>query len=255
MVKSMDDNIGRVLAGSPSSASTATPIVVFTSDNGGERFSDTWPFTGKKTELLEGGLRIPAIVRWPGMVSPGSRSTVPIISMDWLPTFVTAGGGQQSAAFPSDGVDIWPALAGGTLPDRTLFWRYGNKQQRAVRRGKHKYLKINDNEFMFDVVADPLERANPQGPPARTVCRAEGRLGAVGFRDAARSDRAKRRQFAGQPGGSLQTRRRRPRRSLETRVALRASRPDSQVAGRSGQPPTLTLRARSTDRPSTTCRS
>jgi len=160
MMKSLDDNIGRVLAKLAELGFERDTIVVFTSDNGGERFSDTWPFTGKKTELLEGGLRIPAIVRWPGMVSPGSRSTVPVISMDWLPTFVAAGGGQQNTAFPSDGVDIWPALAGGTLAERTLFWRYGNKQQRAARRGNHKYLKINDNEFLFDVVADPLERAN-----------------------------------------------------------------------------------------------
>jgi len=160
MMKSLDDNIGRVLARLAEHGFDRDTIVVFTSDNGGERFSDTWPFTGKKTELLEGGLRIPAIVRWPGTVRPGSRSSVPIISMDWLPTFVAASGGQQSAAFPSDGIDIWPALAGGTLPERTLFWRYGNKQQRAVRRANHKYLKINENEFLFDVVADPLERAN-----------------------------------------------------------------------------------------------
>ena len=160
MMKSMDDNIGRVLAKLAEAGFDRDTIVVFTSDNGGERFSDTWPFTGKKTELLEGGLRIPAIVRWPGVVDAGSRSDEPIISMDWLPTFVAAGGGRQSPAFPSDGTDIRQALAGGTLPERALFWRYGNKQQRAARRGQHKYLKINDNEFLFDVVADPLERGN-----------------------------------------------------------------------------------------------
>jgi arylsulfatase A-like enzyme len=136
---------------------------VFTSDNGGERFSDTWPFTGRKTELLEGGVRVPAIVRWPGMVGPGSRSDVPIMSMDWLPTFVAAGGGRTDPAYPSDGLDIRAALAGGTLPDRPLFWRYGNKAQRAHRLGNYKYLKIDDNEFLFDVVADPLERANLKG--------------------------------------------------------------------------------------------
>jgi arylsulfatase A-like enzyme len=163
MVKSMDDNIGRVLAKLAELGFDRDTIVVFTSDNGGERFSDTWPFTGKKTELLEGGLRVPAIVRWPGVVGAGSRSNEPIISMDWLPTFVAAGGGRQSASFPSDGVDIWPALAGGTLPERSLYWRYGHKQQRAVRRGNYKYLKINENEFLFDVVADPLERGNLKG--------------------------------------------------------------------------------------------
>lgn len=83
-----------------------------------------------------------------------------MMSMDWLPTFVAAAGGRQSGAFPSDGVDLWPALAGGRLPERPLFWRFNHKQQRAVRRGSYKYLKINNNEFLFDVVADPLERGN-----------------------------------------------------------------------------------------------
>jgi arylsulfatase A-like enzyme len=82
------------------------------------------------------------------------------MSMDWLPTFVAAGGGRLDPAHPSDGVDIGPALTGGTLPERSLFWRYGYRQQRAHRLGNYKYLKINDNEFLFDVVADPLERGN-----------------------------------------------------------------------------------------------
>ncbi|HYD23167.1 MAG TPA: sulfatase-like hydrolase/transferase [Croceibacterium sp.] len=163
MMRSLDDNIGRVLAKLRELGMAENTIVVFTSDNGGERFSDTWPFTGKKTELLEGGIRIPAIVRWPGVVGAGTQSTVPIISMDWLPTFLAAAGGAQDPAFPSDGLDIRAALAGGALPERSLFWRYGNKGQRAHRRGAYKYLKINDNEFLFDVVADPLERANLKG--------------------------------------------------------------------------------------------
>ncbi|GEN99935.1 hypothetical protein NSE01_17680 [Novosphingobium sediminis] len=58
------------------------------------------------------------------------------------------------------GIDIRPALSGGSLPERTLFWRYKNHGQQAARRGKWKYLKIADNTFLFDVVADPLERAN-----------------------------------------------------------------------------------------------
>jgi len=160
MVKSLDDNVGRVLAKLAELNMERDTIVVFTSDNGGERFSDTWPFTGKKTELLEGGLRIPTMVRWPGVVMAGSTSTVPIMSMDWLPTFLAAGGGKPDRAYSPDGMDITPALLGGSLPERTLYWRFGNKDQRAVRRGDMKYLKINDNEFLFDVVADPLERGN-----------------------------------------------------------------------------------------------
>jgi arylsulfatase A-like enzyme len=163
MMRSLDDNIGRVLAKLRELGLDGDTIVVFTSDNGGERFSNTWPFTGKKTELLEGGLRIPAIVRWPGTVFPGSKTDVPIISMDWLPTFVAAGGGAPDPAYPSDGIDLSAVLGGTDLHERPLFWRYGNKGQRAHRLGSYKYLKINDNEFLFDVVADPLERANLKG--------------------------------------------------------------------------------------------
>src|SRR5690606_28016286 len=85
---------------------------------------------------------------------------VPIMSMDWLPTFVAAGGGSQDPARPSDGMDIRAALMGGALPERTLFWRFGSKDQKAARRGSYKYLSINGNEFLFDVVQDPLERGN-----------------------------------------------------------------------------------------------
>jgi arylsulfatase A-like enzyme len=66
--------------------------VIFTSDNGGERFSDTWPFTGKKMELLEGGLRIPAIVSWPARIAAGRVSEQVTVNMDWLPTLLVAAG-------------------------------------------------------------------------------------------------------------------------------------------------------------------
>jgi arylsulfatase A-like enzyme len=160
MVRSLDANIGKVLAKLTELGMDQDTIVVFTSDNGGERFSDTWPFTGKKTELLEGGLRIPSIVRWPGVTVPNSTSDVPVMLMDWLPTFLAAAGGQPDPKYPTDGLDIRAALAGHALPDRTLYWRFKNHDQKAVRHGRMKYLSIGGNEFLFDVVADPLERAN-----------------------------------------------------------------------------------------------
>lgn len=160
MVTSLDANVGRVLARLAELGMEQDTVVVFTSDNGGERFSDNWPFTGMKTELLEGGVRVPFIVKWPGLTQGGSQTDVPALSMDFLPTFVAAAGGAPHPAFPSDGVDIRPALGGGTLPERTLFWRYHSKDQKAARRGAYKYLSIGGNEFLFDVVQDPLERGN-----------------------------------------------------------------------------------------------
>lgn len=160
MVTNMDANIGRVLARLTELGMDQDTVVVFTSDNGGERFSDTWPFTGRKTQLLEGGIRVPLIVRWPGLTAPGSTSDVPVMSMDFLPTFLAAAGGSAAPGYPFDGVDIRPVLAGMALPDRPLFWRYWNRSQRALRHGRYKYLKINENEFLFDVIADPLERGN-----------------------------------------------------------------------------------------------
>jgi arylsulfatase A-like enzyme len=161
MVQSMDANIGRVLRALDANRLANNTIVIFTSDNGGERFSKTWPFVGMKHELLEGGLRIPSIVRWPGRVAAGSVSGQVMISMDWLPTLLAATGTQPDSTYPPDGENLQPTLAGGVSPhSRKLFWRYKAGAQRAVRDGDLKYLRIAGNEFLFDVVQDPRERAN-----------------------------------------------------------------------------------------------
>jgi arylsulfatase A-like enzyme len=160
MVLAMDAAIGRVLTALERAGVAGNTIVIFTSDNGGERFSDTWPFSGKKTELLEGGIRVPAIIRWPGNVRTGSISQQTIMSMDWLPTLLAAAGAEPDAASPPDGVNIGTRLRGGPPVSRKLFWRYKHNAQQAMRDGNWKYLKILDNTFLFNVADDPLERAN-----------------------------------------------------------------------------------------------
>ena len=161
MVEAMDTQIGRVLASVEAQGLTRDTIVVFTSDNGGERFADTWPFTGIKTELLEGGLRIPAIITWPAKLPQGVTSDQVGISMDWMPTLLAAAGTAPDAAYPSDGVNLLPILTGtAPLQQRSLFWRYKANAQRAARVGDFKFLKLRQNTFLFNVVADPLERAN-----------------------------------------------------------------------------------------------
>ena len=161
MIEAMDLQVGRVLQALQANKLTDNTIVIFTSDNGGERFADTWPFTGKKTELLEGGLRIPAVITWPARIPRGKTTDQVSISMDWVPTLLAAGGGTADSAYPLDGINLLPALTQNAAPvPRKLFWRYKANAQRAVRDGDHKFLKILDNTFLFNVVDDPLERAN-----------------------------------------------------------------------------------------------
>jgi arylsulfatase A-like enzyme len=161
MVQSLDANVGRVLHSLDAGGLAGNTIVVFTSDNGGERFSDTWPFSGMKTELLEGGLRVPSIVRWPVRIAAGSISEQVMATMDWLPTLLAAGGTSPDQAYPADGEDLGPILTGRAAPHpRKVYWRYHAGSQRAIRDGNWKYLLIAGNEFLFDVVNDPRERAN-----------------------------------------------------------------------------------------------
>jgi arylsulfatase A-like enzyme len=161
MIQEMDLQIGRVLEALNANGLAQNTILIFTSDNGGERFADTWPFTGRKTELLEGGLRIPAIVSWPARIRQDRTTDQVAISMDWMPTLLAAAGVPHDPGFPPDGISLLPMLTeNAAAVERKLFWRYKANAQRAARDGDYKYLKILDNTFLFHVVDDPLERAN-----------------------------------------------------------------------------------------------
>lgn len=161
MVIALDTAIGRVLKALDQQKLSKNTIVIFTSDNGGERFSDTWPFTGQKTELLEGGIRVPGIIRWPAAIKGGTVSDQVAISMDWLPTLLAAADSEPAPGYPSDGENLLPILLGSEpVKPRTLFWRYKGNNQRAIRSGDWKYLKIANNEFLFNLKEDVRERAN-----------------------------------------------------------------------------------------------
>jgi arylsulfatase A-like enzyme len=162
MVEAMDVQVGRVVEALERHGVRDNTIIVFTSDNGGERFSDTWPFTGRKQELLEGGLRIPAIISWPGHLPGGIAHQQVMITMDWFPTLLAAAGGAPDANYPPDGINLLPLITGttGESVPRTLYWRYKGNAQRAIRDGDMKYLKLRENTFLFNVAEDPMERAN-----------------------------------------------------------------------------------------------
>lgn len=161
MIREMDEGIGLVLRTLADAGLDKDTVVVFTSDNGGERFSDNWPLVGGKMDLTEGGIRVPYIVRWPGSIPPGSVTSQQIMTMDWAPTFFDIAGTTASPDYPPDGISLRailhdPAL---TIP-RTLYWRMNYRRQCAMREGKWKYLAIEDNEYLFDLCADERERAN-----------------------------------------------------------------------------------------------
>jgi arylsulfatase A-like enzyme len=161
MMLSMDEGVGKVLAALDRAGKARNTIVIFTSDNGGERFSDTWPFTGQKGELLEGGIRVPMFVRWPERIGAGTRSEQVNMSMDWMPTLLAAAGTRPHPEYPSDGVNLLDVITGRSAPQsRRLFWRYKAATQSALRDGNWKYLKIRANEYLFDLGSDERERAN-----------------------------------------------------------------------------------------------
>ncbi len=159
MIKNLDDSVGKVMAALKGAGLDKNTFVIFTSDNGGERFSYNWPFSGQKFDVREGGIRVPAIVRWPGVVKSGTVSDQPVITMDWTATMIAAAGKKPDPKYPLDGRDL-TAMLKGIQPvfDRTFFWR--TKRQGAMRSGKWKYVREGKNEFLHDLSVDEREQAD-----------------------------------------------------------------------------------------------
>ena len=159
MVARLDQGIGRVLGALEDVGRRRDTFVVFTSDNGGERYSFNWPASEGKGSLREGGIRVPAIVCWPGRVPAGRVTDQTVISMDWTATMLAVGGAAQDPRYPLDGVDLLPLCRGQPVHfDRTLFWR--TLREDAVRAGAWKYLRTAKDELLFDIPRDPGERAD-----------------------------------------------------------------------------------------------
>lgn len=168
MLESMDAAIGRVLDALDKNGVANNTLVVFTNDNGGERFSDNGPYFHYKGTLWEGGIRVPAIARWPGRLKAGSVSHEPIATFDFTASFLAAAGIPLPEGKKLDGVDVLQSKP----KERTLFWRFdqaqGGRRQWAVRRGKWKLIRDGSNavpprgatDLLFDLEADPQERHN-----------------------------------------------------------------------------------------------
>ena len=159
MMRNLDDGVGRVMNAVKAAGIDNRTLVIFTSDNGGERFSYHWPFSGSKGELLEGGIRVPAIVRWPGVVPANRLIDQVAITMDWTATILAAGKTSAAEGYPLDGIDMLPIIRGASPPqDRTLFWRIYSRD--AVRQGNWKYYRDGERRWLFDLSVDQRERAD-----------------------------------------------------------------------------------------------
>lgn len=175
MIHHMDEGIGQVMDALRRNGLADNTLVVFTSDNGGERFSDNWPLVGGKMDLTEGGIRVPWIAHWPAHIAPNQASEQHCMTMDWSATLLDAAGVQAAPGYPLDGVSLLPVLQQpGHRFHRPLHWRMNHRGQRALRDGDWKYLRVDGNDYLFNIPADERERANLAGrEPARLAAMRE----------------------------------------------------------------------------------
>ncbi|MFD3547247.1 sulfatase-like hydrolase/transferase [Streptomyces sp. NPDC058655] len=160
MVEDLDRSVGEVLKALRRSGQEEDTLVVFSSDNGGERFSYNWPLSGSKASLQEGGIRVPNIASWPARLDGGQVSHVPLFSPDWTATLLELAGTRPHRAYPLDGVSLAGYLLRGEEPARRdLFWRV--RGERALRRGDWKYYRGRaGRDQLFNLAGDVREQAD-----------------------------------------------------------------------------------------------
>ncbi len=150
MTAAMDEAVGRVLGKLRSAGLEEDTLIFFFSDNGGPTMRGTTinasrntPLRGSKRTTLEGGIRVPFVVRWKGKLPAGKVYDLPVIQLDVLPTALAAAGVAVRPEWQLDGVDLLPYLGGrnGSPPHETLYWRLG--QQTAIRRGDWKLVRYD----------------------------------------------------------------------------------------------------------------
>jgi arylsulfatase A-like enzyme len=164
MVERIDHGVGMILAELEKNSLADNTLVVFSSDNGGERYSRNLPLFHHKATVWEGGIRVPCLMRWPAKLPKGKVTSQMAITMDLHATFAAIAGAQTPPEKPLDGIDLIPLLTSDAKPiDRTFFWRIdrSNRKQKAIRHGKWKYINDgNTMDLLFDLEADIGERVN-----------------------------------------------------------------------------------------------
>lgn len=182
----LDDSVGKLLTALEQSGKKDKTIVVFFSDNGGmppgpadrdnarypgeypkgELLGDNTPLRGFKTQLYEGGIRVPAVVRWPAQLKPG-KVAAPVHVVDWMPTLAFLVGYQPPGDLKWDGRSAWPVIRGQdgaaeAAADRVLYWDGPGHRSGAVRQGDWKLVVHHaaggDRVELFDLANDPNEK-------------------------------------------------------------------------------------------------
>lgn len=173
MVEAMDQAVGKVLNAIDELGLAENTMVIFTSDNGGLSTSEghptsNLPYRAGKGWLYEGGIRVPTVVRVPGMTSPGSVCDVPVCSIDFFPTIAEVVGTPDGAIPEQDGASLVPLLNGGSIDRDTLYWHYphygnqGGAPGAAIRSGRWKLIEWfeDGSQELFDLANDPGEHSN-----------------------------------------------------------------------------------------------
>jgi arylsulfatase A len=169
MIEAMDRSIGRFLDHLDATGQAKNTLVIFNSDNGGYN-GDNRPLRGLKGMIYEGGTRIPWIVRWPGVVQPGTLCDTPVISMDCFPTLLEAAGVPLDEGLKLDGLSLLPLLKqSGSFERESIYFHCPNyafhKQNRlasAIRSKNFKLIKNYDDESLelYDLSQDIGEKTN-----------------------------------------------------------------------------------------------
>lgn len=161
---SMDRAIGEIVDKLEELGLRDNTLIVYTNDNGGPTDASTssnWPLSGCKATHLEGGIRVPGMVVWPGKLAEGAEYDKPLSSLDLLPTFVNVAGGDASKIVGLDGVDLLPYLSreNSSRPHQTLYWKKENRG--TIRDGDWKLLRFPDRPAeLYNIEEDPTEEHN-----------------------------------------------------------------------------------------------
>ena len=175
MVEAVDASAGAILDAVRQAGIARDTLVIFTSDNGGYRtyqggyhnISENGPLRGQKTQVYEGGHRVPAIAWWPGRISPGETAEL-AATFDLFPTFLDLAG-VQPEGLALDGTNLVPLLLQGrALPERTHFWRI--RDRAAARRGRWKLVRIaGETPELYDLASDLGETTDLASSQAQTA--------------------------------------------------------------------------------------